>query len=332
MLTDLATAALRPGLIWGFDFADGACTPVNAAALADDLPAPGVFRWLHINLADQSTLRWIGDSPALGARCRQVLLSGETHQHIVADGSWTGLVLHDVERDFDEAETRIGVMRAVAGPSLIITARLHALRSGDILRGRIASGTWAPANPAAALDMVLEAAGEALRQVVAKLDASVEEIEDALLDDGASLEARTFVAMRALMVKLHRVFSGARAMLKDFDDGVRPASAMAETFDRAARRLASLDSDLLLIQAQLRLLLEELDLQATQRTNQNLYILSMMTALMMPATLVTGLFGMNTHGLPWASSPVGALIATLLAVGASAAVYVALRLMGFIRQ
>ena len=61
-------------------------------------------------------------------------------------------------------------------------------------------------------------------------------------------------------------------------------------------------------------------------------ILSMMTALMMPATLVTGLFGMNTHGLPWASSPVGALIATLLAVGASAAVYVALRLMGFIRQ
>ncbi len=58
----------------------------------------------------------------------------------------------------------------------------------------------------------------------------------------------------------------------------------------------------------------------------------MMTALMMPATLVTGLFGMNTHGLPWAASPAGAMVATLLAFGASASVYVVLRLMGFIRQ
>ncbi len=60
----------------------------------------------------------------------------------------------------------------------------------------------------------------------------------------------------------------------------------------------------------MRLLREELDLQAVQRTNQNLYVLSVMTALLLPATLVTGLFGMNTGGLPWAHTPFGTAAAT----------------------
>jgi zinc transporter len=291
-----------------------------------------VFRWLHMNLADQSTLRWIADIPSLSVRSRQVLMSSDSRQHAVSDGPWTCLILHDIERDFDERDTRIGHLRVAVSPSMMITARLHPLQSGDIVRGRIVSGAAAPVDAATALDVLLDAMSEVLRQVVSKLDASVQELEDALLDDGASLEARTFVTMRALMVKLHRLFSGARSMFKDFDDDARPPQAIVECLERAARRLAALDSDLLSIQSQLRLLREELDLQATQRTNQNLYILSMMTALMMPATLVTGVFGMNTHGLPWANSPIGALIATLLAVGASGAVYLALRLMGFIRQ
>jgi Mg2+ and Co2+ transporter CorA len=331
MLMDLATTALHPGLIWGFDFTDGQSTPVSAADLAEHQPAARTFRWLHMNLADQSTLRWIADFPSLNAQCRQVLLATDSRQQVVSAGAWTCLVLHDIERDFDERETRIAHLRVAIGPSMIITARLHPLRSADIVRGRIRNGA-APSDGPAALEIMLDASAEALRQVVSNLEASVQEIEDELLDDGASLEARTFVTMRALMVKLHRLFSGARATFKDFDQETRPPPAIADCLERAGRRLSALDSDLLSIQSQLRLLREELDLQATQRTNQNLYILSMMTALMMPATLVTGLFGMNTHGLPWANSPGGALVATLLAVGASATVYLVLRLMGFIRQ
>jgi len=331
MLVDLATVAFRPGLIWGFDFLDGESTPINATVLAQDQPAADAFRWLHMNLAEQSTLRWIAESPALNSRCRQFLLSADNSQQIVSSGEWTSFVLHDIERDFDQSETRIGPLRVAVSNSMMITARLHPLRSGDVVRGRIISGA-APADAAAALDLLLDSMSEVLRQVVSNLEASVQEVEDSLLDDGAALEARTFVTMRALMVKLHRLFSGARAMFKDFASGAHPPPAIVECLERAGRRLAALDSELLSIQSQLRLLREELDLQATQRTNQNLYILSMMTALMMPATLVTGLFGMNTHGLPWANSPAGALVATFLAVGASATVYLVLRLMGFIRQ
>jgi Mg2+ and Co2+ transporter CorA len=53
---------------------------------------------------------------------------------------------------------------------------------------------------------------------------------------------------------------------------------------------------------------------------------------MLPATLVTGFFGMNTGGLPWQQHPVGTSFATIVAVGSSAVVYVVLRLAGFMRR
>ncbi len=49
-----------------------------------------------------------------------------------------------------------------------------------------------------------------------------------------------------------------------------------------------------------RLLHEELDSKQSAETNRHLYILSLMTALLLPPSLVTGFFGMNTTALPFA--------------------------------
>ena len=49
---------------------------------------------------------------------------------------------------------------------------------------------------------------------------------------------------------------------------------------------------------------------------------------MLPATAVTGFFGMNTGGLPFVNSPAGTALATTLAVGSSLGVYAMLRKLG----
>ena len=36
-----------------------------------------------------------------------------------------------------------------------------------------------------------------------------------------------------------------------------------------------------------------------EATNHNLYIVSLLTALFLPITLITGIFGMNVGGVPW---------------------------------
>lgn len=57
--------------------------------------------------------------------------------------------------------------------------------------------------------------------------------------------------------------------------------------------------DLEATQERARLLQEEISNSLGEATNRNLYVLSIVTAIFMPVTLITGIFGMNVGGLPW---------------------------------
>ena len=51
-----------------------------------------------------------------------------------------------------------------------------------------------------------------------------------------------------------------------------------------------------------KLLQEELAARLAENTGRNLYVLSLLTAVLLPMTLVTGVFGMNVAHLPGANS------------------------------
>ena len=79
---------------------------------------------------------------------------------------------------------------------------------------------------------------------------------------------------------------------------------------RLAQRLDGLDHTIVEMRERSRLLQEELHLKIEEQGNNNIRALSILTALLMPPTLVTGVFGMNIKGLPFAqtrdnSHPVG---------------------------
>lgn len=65
-----------------------------------------------------------------------------------------------------------------------------------------------------------------------------------------------------------------------------------------------------------KLLQEELASRLTENTGRNLYVLSILTAVLLPMTLVTGIFGMNVAGLPGMESP-GSFWRVMLLVVAS---------------
>lgn len=330
-IDDIRGTALRPGLVWGFDFVDGRAQPVDDIDLLRSPIQAAGFRWLHFNLSDQRTLRWLAAARPMTAPVMDILASADRSQRVVVDGDAVGLVLHDFELDFIETEPNVGALRVAISPSMIVTGRHHPLRSAEMVKQRIDLGAAAPDAPAA-LELLFGAMTDVFRGMIAGLDDQVQAIEDELLKDRPSPDARTFINMRSLMVRMHRLLGGTRVMLGHMeDDGLAP-EAYAGAVSRFETRLANADSELLAIQSQLRLLRDELDLQATQQTNQNLYFLSILSALLLPATLVTGLFGMNTGGLPWLNDAHGTLWATAAALGSAGLVYLVLRLTGFIRR
>jgi zinc transporter len=328
---DIRVLALQPGLIWGFDFHDGGATPVAAEDLIDAGPRPAGFRWLHFNLADGRTRRWFDFVRPLPASVAELIHSVDLGQRTIFEAGVVGLVLHDLEFEFIEAEPRVGELRIALAPDLMVTARNHPLRSAEEIKRRLEAGVRVH-NPEEALDLIFAAMFAVFSRVNADLEAEVQKVEDDLLRDRPTSDTRTFITMRSLMVRMHRLLGGMRATLSRLEDTDEAPPRLVAVAERFVGRLSRLDADLLAIQSQLRLLRDELDLQATQQTNQNLYFLSVLTALLMPATLVTGIFGMNTGGLPWVSAHHGSLLATGLALGSSLAVYLVLRMSGFIRR
>ena len=77
---------------------------------------------------------------------------------------------------------------------------------------------------------------------------------------------------------------------KDLDDLIEGLS----------RRAATLHAEGEQLQQRARLLQDELLAKLTDQSNQFLYVLSVMTAVLLPSTVISGLFGMNTGGLPLA--------------------------------
>ena len=94
------TDEVVPGLIWGVR-----CSGVEAAPVDDDMlePGPGEWLWLHFNLADMRTSRWLETSPLVPKAAIERLLSKDDTQQIVPISSTcVAGVFFDLLHDFDQ--------------------------------------------------------------------------------------------------------------------------------------------------------------------------------------------------------------------------------------
>ncbi|MDB5438930.1 MAG: magnesium transporter CorA [Caulobacteraceae bacterium] len=313
-----------PGLIWGFDMDGGVATPI-----ASDQPPPGAFRWLHVSLADARARRWL-EGPWLPPLAREVLLSVEEHPRaLVEDNGVIACVIQDWGREFgDDALETMRPLRFALLDNLMLTARQAPVKGADEIKRRLDKGEG-PADACAALDLLLGVClGEANTRLLGLLRQS-HDMEDALLESDREPTTIAMQLLRRRAVQLLRQTGGVHSVLARLeDDEALPAPLLAPV-ERLVQRAAGLERDAAGLIAQERLLRDELGVRASSRANRNLYVLSIMTALMLPPTLVTGFFGMNTGGLPFAHGGHGTWVALVIGLIAAGGTYLYLRGMGF---
>jgi len=294
-------------------------------------PADAPFRWLHLDLWDQRSARWIATQSGLPADLQALFLSSDDQPRAMGMKDALALVLPDFQREFDREQTeQIGALRVALRPGLVLTGRHHPLHTPDVFRHRAAQADTLDA--AGALELILDSLADTLALRTAGALSELLALEDRILADQNVPDTRALVTLRRLTARLHRMASGMYTALYRASEDPTIAPAYGEVLARSVRRLQPIERDVVAAQSQLRLLREELDLQAGQQTNENVYLLSVITALIMPATLVTGFFGMNTGGMPFEQGASGTLWATIFAVGCSIATWLLLRMMGLIRR
>jgi zinc transporter len=322
-----------PGLVWAFRIhSDGRPEPLPVGEpLTFDHDG---LLWLHFNLVDAQARHWLAASTDLHlpVQARELLLSKDNFQQLhTADDCVYG-VLSDLMRDVTEATDETGYLRFAMTERVLISGRHHALCAANATRLALENGRRIE-SPAALLETVVEKVADEMDRVSDRVAQSLDEIEEQVLGEGVADLRQTLGRLRRTCVRLHRQLSGLRVVFhrleqKNLDD-IKPALRLRAS--KLAQRLDGLDHTVVEMRERSRLLQEELHLKIEEQANDNIRVLSVLTAVLLPPTLITGIFGMNTKGLPFTELDTAFLWASLLMALSSFAAYLIMKRIGIVK-
>src|SRR5882757_4078804 len=326
-----ATAPI-PGLVWAFRIhSDG-----NSESLAVDKPIEFThdgLLWLHFNLADARALQWLASADLQApAQARGLLLSNDNYQQLHATDDSVYGVISDLMRDIAETTEETGYLRFVMTERILVSGRHHALCAVDATRRALEGGRRVE-SVAALLETIVENVADAMDRISDRIAQSLDEIEEQVLSDDATDLRQKLGRLRRSCVRLHRQLSGLRVVFHRLEQtdpkNLKPALQLRA--GKLAQRLDGLDHSIVEMRERSRLLQEELHLKIEEQGNNSLRVLSVLTALLLPPTLITGIFGMNTKGLPLTDVETGFMWAAGLIVASSVAAFLIMKRVGVIR-
>ena len=222
-------------------------------------------------------------------------------------------VMNDVDYDAGGKQLEVSTLWISLRQRWLLSAWDKPLRSVDELIKLIDSG-HAFLSPLSLVTQLLSEQADVLVDILRGVAHAANNVEDKLarnqLPRRSSLGhlRRDLIRMRGLLApepeSLFRIVSRPPKWARDEElDYLHFAT---ENFSVAVRDMANL-------QERIRLLEEEIAARVGEKTNRSLFILTSVTVISLPMTVVGALFGMNVGGLPFRQSDVGFWVLFLIA-------------------
>ncbi|WP_371376212.1 CorA family divalent cation transporter [Thalassotalea aquiviva] len=164
----------------------------------------------------------------------------------------------------------------------------HELHKGLVLRN---AGEWFCA--------LLEKVTSKISEQLDEIETRVEQLEEQLNSDPDSVNRLEILEIRKQAAQIKRFIAPQREALDvfhyycDFIDEVQSFRIKEQT-DRILRYIDSLD----VVREKSILILDELRYAIAEKQSERMYVLSLVTAIFLPLSFLTGVFGMNVGGLP----------------------------------
>jgi zinc transporter len=256
--------------------------------------------WMHYDLVHAGAAGAIAADAGLPALARAVLTGRDETPRMLADGDVVAGVLPAFAPSAGaEADALVGWHFAML-PHRLVTGRRSPVRSLQAVHAAAEHG-HSPATPSVLIAEALAEFAQEMRRRVAALAADLDGADDLLLEprrdaDLDGLGSRIGRVRRAAS-RLRRPLAPVARLLENDVDDLPEWIAQCAAHDAALRQTLAAIDDLNTLQERARVLQDELAAWQAEETNRRLYIVSVVTVLIMPATLVTGFFGMNTGGL-----------------------------------
>ncbi len=272
----------------------GGATEVAAGSQAD---------WLHVDYSEAGALQALAELD-LPEGVAESLVREDTRPRATVTEDGALLFLRAINLNPGSDPEDMVSLRMFLSPNQLITVRQRRLLSVQNVRETLNAGK----GPLDLNDVALAVIGGIADRIygfVSEVDERLEEVEEAYLSSGDFAHRSSVASIRREIAMVRRYLSPQKDALTSLLTQMRDKFDEAEGYqlrdhiDRITRSLEDLD----LMRERALLLQEEMANVSMEQQNQRMYALSIIAAIFLPITFVTGLFGMNVAGLPGIDEP-----------------------------
>jgi len=282
-------------------------------------PEQGLL-WAHFDISEPGPERWFEEKSGLEPQIAAALLAEDTRPRSAPSRNGLLVILRGVNLNPGAEPDDMVSVRVWLERDRIFSVRRRQLRVGSEIRAAVEAGEG-PVSPGDFLCMLVERLVDRIGESVDELDEHIDELEEAG-------EAQGIPELRAQLSDLRRQTAHLRRFLAPQRDALdrlvrQPDPVLAEADNLSIReqadRVQRFLEDLDLIRERGMVAQEEFLSRIAYQQNERIYVLSVVAAIFLPLTFLTGLMGMNVGGLPGADTHYGFTAVTLLMVGLAVA-------------
>jgi zinc transporter len=276
-------------------------------------PQDGVL-WIHLDRTGERAQSWVRDQSEIDkAMMETLLLPSATRPRVQRIGQSLLVVLRGINLNTgDDRDDMVGLHMWI-DQNRIITLRRRRLMAGTVIRDLLLQN----AGPRDASTFLSEVSDQLLKPIIPivdDLDDTVDQIQTELLTSTDAPIRRRLHEVRQEAITFRRYLAPQRdAMsrlhmepvdwLQDLD-----RAYLRESADRTLRFVEDLDS----IRERAAIAQDELNNRVNDQMNRTMYLLTVVATLLLPASLLTGLLGINVGGIPGVESNWAFLVVALL--------------------
>ncbi|WP_431320219.1 CorA family divalent cation transporter [Rhizobium sp. YTU87027] len=338
-----ATSKLSYGAEPGLRFAllldgRGGCTQLDIAQARRWKPEDGII-WLHFERNHAAAADWINRESGLDSFVREALLEEETRPRVEPVDDGLLIILRGVcaTAPDEELEKQTDIdlvplhMWVDVDKVISLRDRGHYITALRDIRLALEKGKG-PHRTGDLLALIGDKLVRDLEPVLDSMDEEVDELDEMIFHGEASEVRERLKLLRRRSVQLRRYLAPQRDALNriEHDDAPwlleRDKLRMREVIDKLMRFIEYLDA----IRDRTGILHDDLSTVISERIARNSNRLAALAALLLPPSVVAGLFGMNVGGIPGVNDTWAFIIIVVFVTVTSVATLWVLRRIGWL--
>lgn len=260
--------------------------------------------WLHLDRSSQRARNWLRNKSGITPATADALLAEETRPRVFSGQRGLVTVLRGVNLNEGAKKEDMVAIRLWCEGKRVISIRDERLQSArDILAALLDQGIGPRSIPDLYVRLIIRV-NERIGPTVDAYEEQIDEIEERLSQNMGHALTTDLMQLRQNAVVLRRYLAPQRLALRELEKnppqwaGPDWSVRLREGSDQLLRIIEDLDT----VRERAVVLKDDVASQLSERTSRTLYWLAIISAIFLPLSFLTGLFGINIGGMPGVKS------------------------------